>query len=188
MIDTAIFDLETSDLAGDRGIVLCAVIQSSRRKKPYVIRTDETNAKGWRAGQRGDDSKTVAQVCDILVDHDVLAAHNGTRFDVPFLRTRRLRWGMKPMPEVKIVDPLSIAWRKLRLRSNRLGAISDHLGIKDKKTPLDLSIWMDAILNGTRASMDLIVEHCVADVAVLAGVLNFVKPFIRVLDERGSAL
>ena len=37
-------------------------------------------------------------------------------------------------------------------------------------------------------AMDLIVEHCVADVKVLCGVLKIVKPFIRQLDDRGSAL
>jgi uncharacterized protein YprB with RNaseH-like and TPR domain len=187
VISTAVFDLETSDLAGDRGIILCAVVQSSERRKPTIIRTDDTNP-GWSKGKRGDDSETVRQVAAALRGHDVLAAHNGTRFDVPFLRTRMLRWGMDPLPDMKIVDPLSIAWRKLRLRSNALGAVSDHLRIRDRKTPLDLSVWMDAVLNGTRESMDLIVEHCVADVKVLAAVLRGVKGFVRQLDDRGSAL
>lgn len=115
-------------------------------------------------------------------------AHNGGRFDVPFLRTRLARWGMKRLPDIKLVDPCSIAWRKLRLRSNRLGAIADMIGVKDKKTPLDMSVWMDAILNGTRKSMDLIVEHCIADIKVLAGVTDLVRPYIKVLDDRGSSL
>lgn len=187
MITTAVFDLETSDLNADSGIILCAVVQSSTRRRPIVIRTDDTN-KNWAKGLRGDDSATVKQIAEILADHDVLAAHNGSRFDIPFLRTRMARWGMRRFPEVKLIDPLSIAWRKFRLKSNRLGNIADHVGIKDKKTPLDMSTWSDAVLNGNRKSMDLIVEHCLADVKVLEGVLNLVKPYVRILDERGSAL
>jgi uncharacterized protein YprB with RNaseH-like and TPR domain len=187
VITTACFDLETSDLYADSGIILCAVVQSSTRRKPYVIRTDQTNKK-WSAGLRGDDSATVKQVAEILADHDVLAAHNGSRFDLPFLRTRMARWGMKRLPDLKLVDPLSIAWRRLRLKSNRLGNVSDHLGIKDRKTPLDMSIWMDAVLNGSTSAMDKIVEHCVADVKVLAGVLDLVKPYVKILDDRGSSL
>lgn len=187
MITTAVFDLETSDLNADAGVILCAVIQSSKQKRPIVIRTDDTN-KDWKRGQRGNDKETVRQIAEVLEDHDVLAAHNGSRFDIPFLRTRMARWHMRPLRDIKIVDPLSVSWRKFRLKSNRLGNISDHLGIKDRKTPLDMSIWQDAILNGTRKSMDLIVEHCIADVKVLAGVLNLVKPYVRVLDDRGSAL
>lgn len=187
MIKTCVFDLETSALEGDRGIILCAVMQSSVFKKPIVIRTDDTNPR-WSEGRRGDDSRTVKQIAAVLADHDVLVAHNGSRFDLPFLRTRMARWGMKRLPDMKLVDPCSIAWRKFRLRSNSLGAIADHIGLSDKKTPLDMSTWADAILNGTRSAMNLIVEHCIADVRVLEGVLELVKPFVKILDDRGSSL
>lgn len=187
MISSAIFDLETSALEGDRGIILCAVIKSSLQKKPIVIRTDDLNPK-WKTGLRGDDEAAVRRIAEILEKHDVLVAHNGSRFDMPFLRTRMARWGLKRLPDMKLVDPCSIAWRKFRLRSNSLGAIADHIGLKDRKTPLDMSTWADAILNGSRAAMDLIVKHCIADVRVLEGVLELVKPFVRVLDDRGSAL
>lgn len=187
MISTAVFDLETSDLCGDRGIVLCAVVQSSKRKKPHVIRTDVTNS-GWKEGLRSDDSATVEQVSELLEDHDVLVAHNGTRFDVPFLRTRMLRWGMRPLKDMKILDPCSVGWRKFRLRSNSLQAMRDHFRISANKTPLDMSLWMSAILDGDTDAMDSIVEHCIQDVKVLGGVMDLVKPYVRVFDDRGSAL
>lgn len=187
MISTAIFDLETSDLTGDKGIVLCGCIKSSTTKKMITIRTDETNPK-WDEGKRGNDKESVKQICEVLADHDVLVAHNGTRFDVPFLRTRLARWGMKRFPDIKIIDPLSIAWRKLRMTRNSLGNIADHIGVSDKKTPLDMSVWMDAVLNGSRGAMNKIVEHCIADVVVLEGVLDLVRPYVKVLDDRGSAL
>lgn len=189
MISTLILDLETTDLAADRGVMLCASYESSKEPgKVRTLRNDVVNKAGWVKGQRGDDKEIVKQVCHIVRSHDVIVAHNGHRFDLPFLRTRALRWGLKPLKEPKMVDPLQIAWRKFRLRSNRLGAISDLLGIEDKKTPLDLSVWADAMLNGSKKAMDLIVEHCEADIRVLSGVLQHVKPFIKVLDDRGSGL
>lgn len=188
-ISTLILDIEATDLEADRGVVLCACYESSERPgKVQVLRNDVVNARDWRKGVRGNDKKIVKQINQLVRSHDVIVAHNGTRYDLPFLRTRALRWGLRPLLEPKIVDPLSIAWRKWKLRSNRLGAISSHLGIKDKKTPLDMSIWADAMLNGNKRSMNLIVEHCIADIKVLSGVLKHVKPFIKVFDERGSAL
>jgi len=62
------------------------------------------------------------------------------------------------------------------------------VGIKDRKTPLDMSLWMEAMLNGDAKAMNKIVAHCEADIRVLRGVLGFVKPYIRVFDDRGSAL
>jgi uncharacterized protein YprB with RNaseH-like and TPR domain len=187
MISTGIFDIETSDLAADRGIILCAVIQGSDRKTPQIFRTDELN-KGWKRGKRGDDSEITKQLTKALSNYDVLVAHNGTRFDVPFIRTRLARWGLDRFPDVKIIDPLSIAFRKFRLNRNSLGSISDFIGSADRKHALDWSIWMDCILNGSTAAMDEIVTHCVADVRELNDVLALVKPYVKVLDDRGSAL
>jgi uncharacterized protein YprB with RNaseH-like and TPR domain len=188
VISTLILDLETTDLDADRAAILCASYESST--EPGVVRTlrqDRLNPK-WKKGIRGDDKELVKQTCKLVRDHDIVVAHNGNRFDIPMLRTRALRWGLTPLREVKLVDPCQIAWRKFKLRSNRLGAVADFVGVKDKKTPLDLSIWMDVMLNGSKEGMELIVEHCEADIRVLSAVLGFVKPYIKLFDDRGSAL
>lgn len=187
MISTGIFDIETSALEADRGIILCAVIQGSNKKTPTIFRTDELNPK-WKRGNRGDDSEITRRLTKTLSQFDVLVAHNGTRFDIPFIRTRLARWGLERFPDVKIIDPLSIAFRKFRLNHNSLGSISDFIGSSDRKHRLDWSVWMDCILNGSTAAMDEIVTHCLADVRELNDVLNLVKPYVKVLDDRGSAL
>jgi uncharacterized protein YprB with RNaseH-like and TPR domain len=188
LISTLILDLETTDLDADKAVILCASYESSDEPgRVRTIRQDKTNPL-WSKGLRGDDKELCKQVNALVRAHDVIVAHNGSRFDIPFLRTRALRWGLAPLKDVKLVDPCSIAWRKFKLKSNSLGRIADYVGIKDKKTPLDLSLWMDVMLNGSKVGMNKIVEHCEADIRVLSGVLKFVKPFIRVLDERGSAL
>lgn len=188
MISTLVLDIETTDLAADRGVVLCVCYESSKYPgKIVTLRNDEVSP-AWRKGRRGDDKEIVRRTCRLIEAHDVVVAHNGVRFDLPFLRTRAMRWGLPALGEPKVVDPLNILWRKHRLRSNRLGALSDILGLSDKKTPLDLSVWADAMLNGSRRAMNLIVEHCVADVRVLSGVLPHVAPFIKILDHKGSGL
>lgn len=189
MISTLILDLETTDLAADRGVILCASYESSNEiGKVRTIRQDDPDINPDWETKRGNDRELTKQVAGLVRDHDVIVAHNGTRFDLPFLRTRCLRWRLAPPKDVKIVDPLQIAWRKFRLRSNALGAVADYLGIEDKKTPLDLSVWADAMLNGSKRAMNLIVSHCEADVKVLSAVLPHVKQFVRILDDRGSAL
>lgn len=185
MISTAIFDLETSDLSGDKGIIICGCVKSSTKRGITTIRSDETNPR-WYKGYRGDDKETVRQLAEILSTHDVIVAHNGGWFDVPFLRTRLARWGLPRLPDLKLVDPYRIAKNKFGFKSNRLGSIADFIGVKDKKTPLDMSVWMDAMQNGTKASVDLIVTHCIADIKVLEGVLGLVRPYIKILDDRGS--
>jgi uncharacterized protein YprB with RNaseH-like and TPR domain len=189
VISTLILDLETTDLSADRGVILCASYESSAKPgKVCTIRQDDPEINPDWETKRSNDRELVKRVNAIVREHDVIVAHNGSRFDLPFLRTRAMRWGLAPLRDVKNVDPLQIAWRKFRLRSNRLGAISDHLGIEDKKTPLDLSIWTAAMLDGSKKAMNLIVEHCEADIKVLSAVLPHVKQFIKILDDRGSGL
>lgn len=187
MISTAIFDIETSDLSADRGIILAAVVKSSMTKTKVVLRSDDLNP-GWKRGLRGDDSKITEEVIKVLRKHDVLVAHNGTGFDIPFIRSRAAYWGLDRVPDIKIVDPLQIAWRKFKLQRNSLGALSDFIRSKDRKDQLDMSLWMDAILNGSRKAMDRIVTHCISDVDELEDVLKLVKPYVKLLDDRGSAL
>lgn len=188
MISTLILDLETTDLDADRAVILCASYMSSKENgKVRTIRQDETNPL-WEKGIRGDDKELVKQVNALVREHDVIVAHNGSRFDIPMLRTRALKWRLTPLREVKLVDPCTIAFRKFKLASNRLDRIADYAGVEAQKTPVSMSVWADAMLNGSKRAMNYIVEHCEADIKVLAGVLEVVKPFIKVLDDRGSAL
>lgn len=188
MLTTAIVDLETSDLTADKGVLLVACIKSSRWKGIKTIRIDEEDGMKWKAGMRGTDINTCRATADALQDHDVIVAHNGQWFDIPFLRTRMLKWNLPRLPDTKIVDPCQVLRRKFRMGRNSLASIVDHLNLRDKKTSLDLSVWMDAMLNGSISALDLIAKHCVADVKALEGVFNVVKPYIKVLDDKGSAL
>jgi uncharacterized protein YprB with RNaseH-like and TPR domain len=187
LISTLILDLETTDLDADRAVILCASYKSSMGGGVKTIRQDETNPL-WSKGIRGDDKELVKQVNALVREHDVIVAHNGSRFDIPMLRTRALRWRLAPLREVKLVDPCTIAFRKFKLASNRLDRIADYAGVEAQKTPVSMSVWADAMLNGSKRAMNYIVEHCEADIKVLEGVLDVVKPFIKVLDDRGSAL
>lgn len=189
MISTLVLDIESTALYADEGVVLCVCYESSTMPgKVKVLRNDEIAKKDWAQGRRGNDRELVKQTNDIIRDHDIIVAHNGKGFDLPFMRTRALKWGLTPLMEPKTVDPLLIALRKYRLKRNRLGSLSDLMGIPERKTPLEMSTWADAMLNGSKAAMDQIVEHCVADVKVLSAVLKKVKPYTRVFDDRGSAL
>jgi uncharacterized protein YprB with RNaseH-like and TPR domain len=182
-----VFDLETTALEGDRGIVLCASYESSDYKGVHTLRADDLN-HGWNKGRRGDDSGVVAGIATVLKAHDVVVAHNGSRFDIPFLRTRMLKWRMPRLPDLKLVDPCSVLFRKFRMRSNSLNALLDFLELKDRKTPLDMAVWAEAMNNGTRSAMDKIVKHCVKDVRALSAAFDIVKPYVKLIDDRGSSL
>lgn len=87
------------------------------------------------------------------------------RFDLPFLRTRALKWNV-PFPEFGkhyVTDVFDIVKSKLRLyrRSLAIASLFFDLGRKDK--PLGGDIWMKAV-QGDKASLAYVLEHNVDDV------------------------
>jgi uncharacterized protein YprB with RNaseH-like and TPR domain len=187
LVSSVILDIETTALYADLGVVLCMSYESS--EEPGVVktlRTDELNPKDWRRGIRGNDREMVKRANEVIRNHDIVVAHNGRFFDIPFLRTRAIANRLAPLHDMVIVDPVRIARNKWRFNRNSLANVLDALGIAEKKTPLNLSTWADVVHNGTKESLDEIVEHCEADVMALSALLPHVKPFIRQFDTEGS--
>jgi uncharacterized protein YprB with RNaseH-like and TPR domain len=183
MITSCCFDLETSSLNANFGIVLCGVIKGSDRKKPYVFRGDDFSA--WKEGRRSDDASLVGTIVTCLNQYDVLVAHNGARFDVAFLRTRMANWGLGAFPNKKLVDPVLIARNKLRMSSNSLASLASLIGAGEK-TVVDGKMWLRASLDGDKEAMDYIVKHCVIDVQILEKVADAVKAYSSVFNSYGS--
>lgn len=187
MLTIAAFDLETSNLSGDYGVLGVAVVQPSTARAPVVYRADEI-CKDWAKG-RSNDREIVRRVAESLASFDILIAHNGATgrgFDVPFLQSRLARWGLPAFPRKKMIDPVQIARNQFRLSSNSLESISAHLGL-EPKMKLPPSVWLEAFLDGDKRAMDRIVARCKSDVKILCDIVKVVKSYCQQLDHRGSS-
>jgi uncharacterized protein YprB with RNaseH-like and TPR domain len=172
-------DIEATQLNGSFGYMLSWYIKEGG-KNHYdsgVIRKQEI--LGLTLDRRITEELLVA-----MGKYDVLYAHYGSdyRFDLPFIRTRAYKWGLEELlPKqntLYIMDTYPIAKQKLKLYSNRLGVIAAHLGIHEKKTPLDTDMWVKAAL-GDQKSLDYIVLHNKRDVQILEKVHKRLKAVER---------
>lgn len=180
----AVTDIETTDLWAGMGRTLCANTLFFGPEESITRRADHFAA--WRAGKRSDDRELVEAILRDLEKADIIFAYNGTGFDFPFLRTRALIHGLPPVEPRKIVDPVMIARRVFRFRSNRLDAVARAMECPFQKTEVDQGLWARAMLDGDSAAMDQIVEHCEIDVKVLAWVARRIAPYVRQIDQLGS--
>lgn len=178
----ASFDLETSSLLADFGIVLCGVVKPWA-EPPVVFRIDDFD------GEVGsDDSRLVRRLIADLGQYLILVAHNGVQFDRKFLNARAVRAKIEPLdPRGRIIDPVWLARKHLNLRSNSLEAVSMHLQTVHRKQPVDGSVWQRAVLDHDRQALDEIVEHCIQDVLVLEEVCERLQMFVGKIQEWGSA-
>lgn len=183
-VRVAVLDIETSGLNAGFGVVLCAVVKLYGPDERKIFRADEYEP--WKTGQRANDAPLLRDILSCLEDADIIIAHNGLKFDLPFLRTRAVIHGLPPVNFQKIIDPVQLARQHFRFAGNSLDSISKTIGTQEKKTPLSPEVWQRATLNGDADAMETIVTHCVADVDVLEEICWKLRGYIRTIDRAGS--
>lgn len=178
------FDLETSTLDANTGIILCAAVKQLNNKNVKVIRADKY--PNWKT-KKSNNKEVVKDIMNELDQYDILIAHNGQRFDKAFLTALCLKYDIEPSLRFKkLIDPVLSARRHLKLNRNSLVSLIDFLDVPDKKTGIDFKHWIQASLDSNTTSMDYIVDHCVADVKALEQVYQKIERVIFRIDEKGS--
>lgn len=152
-------DIETTSLKADLGFILCIVAKVVGEDECHVWRLDEyPDRKPW------DDSPLVEEFCEFLNECAKCFSWNGNRFDIKMLRTRRfLNREHGAFTSFMHCDLLPVARQRFNLRNNRLATWLETLNTEFQKTPLDPLVWQKAE-HGDEESMDMVVEHCIADV------------------------
>lgn len=158
----AFVDIETSNLHADFGIILS-----------YAIK--ELGGKAWgrvitpsELASKKQDKRIVKECIKDIKKFDKIVTYYGTNFDVPYIRTRAMLWGLDfPLyKEVKHTDVFYWAKSKLCLHRKRLQTVCDFLGIPAKTHPMEPNMWT-AALTGNRKSLKYIFVHNIEDVISL---------------------
>ncbi len=156
------FDIETTDLKGDKGRILCGVIYDNNSKRYDVFRNDDI------AECLADDAEIARQIRDRLEDFNIVVGWFSKGFDIPFINTRLVKAGFKPIRPHLHLDPCWYlkGWRGLNPRSSSLRVAAEFFDLKDRKPQVDVDVWIDAAYGGDRKAMDELVDRCKADVKI----------------------
>ncbi|MFA5772889.1 MAG: ribonuclease H-like domain-containing protein [Thermoplasmata archaeon] len=184
-MEIGIFDLETSGFYADSSILLCCSVKGYKEDKVKTIRADQFNS--WRKN-KSHEKEMIEKIAYELDKYDILIAHNGQWFDKSYFNAKCMQYNIRPVLRFKkLIDPVQISRRHLRLGRNSLAAIIDYLEIPVKKTPIELHKWVKASHDGDIKSMNTICEHCAYDVITLEKVYSRLRLLIDKIDTRGSA-
>lgn len=164
-----VLDIEATSLYADFGHILCAVVKPVDGE-PIVLRLDE-----YQKVPTYDDSPLVKDLISLLSSAPLVVSWNGDRFDIPYIRTRKMiaeQQGMvMPVAHTKSLDMLRVR-RKFRLHNNRLETWMDNITPTRKTDVLPLE-WRQAQFFH-RSSMDYVVDHCVKDVEGTEEVFRYI--------------
>lgn len=184
----AYLDIEASALEADFGFMISWAIKERGRNTYY----DFINKEDLFSFEF--DKRIVKTLLTKLQEYDIIVTYYGSVFDIPFINTRALYYGLDPISnyytqisykktknnELKIKEkivPAFYHWdlyytvrNKLALSRNSLENVTSFFGI-DGKTKLDRAILMKARY-GDENSIKYIVDHNKQDVIILERLHN----------------
>lgn len=161
-IKVGYLDIETTSLKADVGIMLTWAIKTSGKDEYYTGRITKKEIFDYDF-----DKRICQELIDALDNYDVIITYYGTRFDIPFMRSRCLYWNLQfpTFGYVKHKDAYYMVKRLLRLHRNTLEAATAFFGIEGKDH-VKLAVWRKAGY-GDNEALDYVFNHNIKDVAIL---------------------
>lgn len=178
-----VFDLETTDLGGNFGRLLCSSFLDLGAD-PDTTTTYRRDMKPWKGRKLTDDGKLAVAIRNRLEQADIVIGWNSILFDVPFLNARLAAVGERPLKLGEKFGSFHLdlmyyaGGSSMRLGSKRLEKVTKFFHVAHEKTPLTEEVWADAA-SGDRDAMEKVVEHCIADVQATADVFPHLAPFVK---------
>ncbi|MCJ7572336.1 MAG: ribonuclease H-like domain-containing protein [Candidatus Thermoplasmatota archaeon] len=156
-----ILDIETTwGFNADYGFMLCYVLKEYRKKQIYSNLINKKDIASFKY-----DERIIKSLVDDLKNFDVVVTYNGSRFDLPYSRTRALKYKYD-FPKygfIKHIDLFYIVKYKFKFRPNSLENVCEFFGIKGKNH-VHREIWLKAS-QGDKKSLNYVYEHCIKDVS-----------------------
>lgn len=151
---------------------------------------DDVQHLNWDSKQ--DDKKLLETFVKVLDEADEIVAHNGDRFDLPWIRTRCLKYNIPMQSSYKTIDTIKLSKNKFRFNSNRLDYIAKFLGVGEK-IHTEYQLWIDTVLHKSKQALDEMITYCKNDVLILEKVYHKLAPYVEpsthigVLNGNGKA-
>ena len=160
----AYWDIETTDLKGSFGRIICGSVYHVQSNKMVTFRLDKYVTKKL-AEDMSDDRQICCDLRDEIEKANVTCGWYSKGFDVPMLNTRLIKHGDRRLKSMLHLDAIWYAkgWRGIKPNGASLAAVAEFFGLEESKMKVDADTWIKA-RHGNRKAMDIIVERCESDV------------------------
>ncbi len=128
--------------------------------------------------KRQCDKAMLKAFVKVLESATEIVAHNGDRFDIPWIRGRCLVHEIPMSPSYPQVDTLKKARQKFRLPSSRLDYLGETL-VGEQKLATGFGLWRDIVLDKSESAMGKMIRYCKNDVKLLEKVFDKIQPYIE---------
>jgi uncharacterized protein YprB with RNaseH-like and TPR domain len=174
------FDTESTDLSANWGRLLCASFVGLDGE----VITYRKDRRPFKGRNKVDDSRLAVAIRDEIEKSDIIVGWNSILHDLPLVNARLAAAGERPIRVgerhgVMNLDLMYYAGgQSMKIGGRRLDTVAKFFRCDNQKTPLDGETWQLAA-TGDAEAMDLVVEHCEADVLVLRDVWPHLAPGVK---------
>jgi DNA polymerase elongation subunit (family B) len=125
------------------------------------------------------DKSVCKQLIKDLQEYDIIMTFYGTKFDIPFVRSRCLSYGLKfpVFGTVKHKDIFYMVRNKMKMHSSSLESACALLGIEGKNH-IKGNIWIRAKY-GNDKYLKYVQDHCDRDVIITEKLHKRLEDFVR---------
>ena len=116
-----------------------------------------------------NDKNLVSEILGLLDEADFVVAHNGKKFDIPFIKARAVIHGLNPPSPFKVIDTLQIAKKEMNFKRNSLEFLAQTLGVGEKLKHNNfpgIKLW-DECIKGNDEAWKEMTKYNMQDVSIL---------------------
>jgi len=126
-----------------------------------------------------DDSRVTKSIWTMLDQADIVVAHKGDTFDIPWVNTLFLMHGFPPPSPYQSIDTLTTLTkqRQFKFMSNKLDYVNRMLGLR-RKLSMTWQDWMDC-KDGKEEALRKMEDYGRYDSAILEETYLLLRPWIK---------
>lgn len=131
------------------------------------------------ASEYHDGKKAMVQTAwDMLNDADICVGYNHVKFDIPHINREFMLAGLVPPSPVQHIDLLQVMRRNFKMMSNKLGYVTNAVGLDTKLDTGGQALWNDVMANDPKA-WDKFRKYNIQDVVITEQLFELLAPWIK---------
>ncbi len=131
------------------------------------------------ASEYHNGKKTMVQTAwDLLNEADICVGYNHVRFDIPHMNREFMLAGLVPPSPVQHIDLLQVMRRNFKMMSNKLGYVTNAVGLDTKLETGGQALWNDVMANDPKA-WDKFRKYNIQDVVITEQLFTLLAPWIK---------
>lgn len=127
------------------------------------------------------DKAMLKEFITYISDYDHIIAHNGQKFDMPWLNGRLAYHKLKPMPLLKVIDTLLMSRRNFNLNSHKLDYLGQYFKVGRKVKHAGYDLWKRCMVNDRQALKEML-HYNKGDTDLNEEVYKYMIPYVKTRD------